>query len=172
MRLVVALGLLLGACGYHLVGQGGSVVIPDDVTSASLTTNAGKDGKVLLAELQQLWLQRNHLPPLRKSEDGPGDPHHVILRIEQAKTAFVPVAFDASGLAIQYQLRVSAVLQMYRQDTLIWSSGVVSSSADIFGDATALANNPASIEAEKETLSEQLYRKWAREALARLQSGF
>ncbi len=147
-------------------------MIPSDVTSASLTTNAGKAGKILLAELKQLWLQQDDLPTLVDGKGGSGNKHHIILRIEQAKTAFVPVAFDASGLAIQYQLRVSAVLQMYRNDALLWSSGVVSSSADIFGDATALANNPASIEAEKETLSEQLYRKWAREALARLQSGF
>ena len=172
MRFALILSLLLSACGYHLVGQGDSSVIPEDVTSASLTTNAGKDGKVLLAELQQQWLQRDSLPPLRDGGDSGDNKHHVTVRIEQANTAFVPVAFDASGLAIQYQLRVSAVLQMYRSDALLWSSGVVSSSADIFGDATALANNPASIEAEKETLSEQLYQKWAQDALARLQSGF
>jgi outer membrane lipopolysaccharide assembly protein LptE/RlpB len=170
MRLALVCCLLLSACGYHLVGQGDASVIPEDVTSASLSTNAGQVGKILLGELQQLWLQNEHLPPLQ--DDKGVKAHHITMRIEQANTAFVPVAFDSAGLAIQYQLRVSAVLNMYQKDTLIWSSGAVSSSADVFGDASALANNPASIEAEKETLSEQLYQKWAQEALARLQSGF
>jgi len=173
MRLAVllclCLSLSLNACGYHLVGQGKSSVIPNSVTSANLTTNAGMKGKVLLSELRQRWLQNSSLPTLDEEDSGK---NHIIIRIENASETFTPVAFDSSGLAIQYRLSVLGMLNMYQENTLIWSSGIVSSSADIFGDASALANNPTSIEAEKETLVEQLREKWAQDSLARLLSGF
>jgi len=152
-----------------LVGQGESTVIPAGVTTASLATNVGVKGQVLLSELRQLWLQNASLPTLQ--EQGSGE-EHIIMRIEDASETFTPVAFNASGLAIQYRLSVLGVLNMYQDNTLVWSSGAVSSSADIFGDATALANSPTSIEAERETLTEQLRQKWAQSALARLLSGF
>lgn len=168
LPLYLAFVLMLTSCGYHLVGQGKSNVIPSDVTSANLQAQASALGKILLGELRQQWLQRDTLPAL---QDGSGVTH-VTLRIESPSEAFTPVAFNALGLAIQYRLSVSGVLNMYRDNSLIWRSGSVSSSADIFGDASALTNNPASIEAEREALVEQLRKQWAQDALARLQSGF
>ncbi len=169
MRFALFLSLLLSACGYHLVGQGKSNVIPDKVITASLSSQGSVQDKALLAELEQAWKQRRSLPTLQATNQRQ---QHVHLRIENASETFVPVAFDASGLAIQYRLSVSASLKMYQNNTLIWHSGSVSSQADIFGDASALTNNPASIEAERETLLEQLRKQWAQDALARLQSGF
>ncbi len=168
LPLYLALVLMLTSCGYHLVGQGDSAVIPQGTTSASLLSEGSKLGKILLGELHQQWLQKPSLPALQSGSDK----NHVVLRIEGPNEAFTPVAFDNLGLAIQYRLSVSGVLNMYQNNTSIWRSGVVSASADIFGDASALANNPTSIEAERETLVEQLRKQWAQEALARLQSGF
>ncbi len=168
LPLYLALVLILTSCGYHLVGQGESAVIPEGVTSASLEAAPNALGKTLLADLRVQWLQRESLPSL---ESGGGQ-HHVVLRIENPSEAFTPVSFDASGLAIQYRLSVSGSLNMYQNNSLIWQSGAVSASADIFGDASALTNNPASIEAEREALKEQMYQQWAQDALARLQSGF
>ncbi|HID36846.1 MAG TPA: hypothetical protein EYP39_05650 [Ghiorsea sp.] len=171
MRLLLTLTLvvLLTSCGYHLVGQGKSNVIPEQVVSASLTSQGAAQDKALLAELRQAWIQRKSLPVL---QDKTQNTQHVSLRIESASEVFTPVAFNVSGLAIQYRLSVSASLKMYQNNALIWQSGLVVSSADIFGDAAALTNNPASIEAERETLLEQLRKQWAQDALARLQSGF
>ena len=168
LPLYLALALMLTSCGYHLVGQGKSNVIPQKVTTANLQAPPSTLGKILLGELRQQWLQRDALPTLQRGSGAT----YVTLRIESPNEAFTPVAFNASGLAIQYRLSVSGVLNMYRENSLIWRSGSVSSSADIFGDAAALTNNPASIEAERETLQEQLYQQWAKDALARLQSGF
>ncbi|MDX8381545.1 MAG: hypothetical protein R8M14_05480 [Ghiorsea sp.] len=167
--LCLCLSLSLNACGYHLVGQGESSVILKGVTTASLSNNAGMNGQMLLSELRQRWIQNSSLPTLEEDESGK---QHIIMRVENATETFTPVAFDSSGLAIQYRLSVLGVLNMYQENTLIWSSSLVSSSADIFGDASALANNPTSIEAEKETLVEQLREKWAQDSLARLLSGF
>ncbi|MDQ7004845.1 MAG: hypothetical protein Q9N67_08010 [Ghiorsea sp.] len=172
MKLILYLvvTLMLTSCGYHLVGQGKSNVIPEGVESASLTSQGAQQDKALLAELRQAWMQRDALPSL--NVEAAEAQKHVSLRIEGASEAFTPVAFDASGLAIQYRLSVSGILQMYQDSKLIWGSGQVVSSADIFGDAAALTNNPASIEAEREALIEQLRKQWAQDALARLQSGF
>lgn len=159
--------LLLTSCGYHLVGQGESSVIPEDVTSARLTTNAGEQGKLLLAELQQLWLQHETLPPL---ESNSMTEKTVVLRIEQASQTFSPIAFDAAGLALQYQLSVSGLLNIYQQDGLLWSSGMVSVRGQVFGEAGS--NNPSTVEAERVTLAEQLEQQWAQDVMARLQSGF
>ena len=165
MRLALAFCLmLLSGCGYHLVGQGESNVIPEGVHTANLTTNAGVQGKLLLAELHQLWTQNTSLPALSKK-----DPQ-VMLRIEGANNTFIPIAYDASGLAIQYKLSVSGILNMYKDDTLIWSSSIIVVDATVFGDASS--NNPSVVEAERQTLQEQLYLQWAQDALARLQSGF
>ncbi len=173
MRLALVLSLLLSACGYHLVGQGKSAVIPQGTTSATLLSDGSRLGKILLGELQQQWLQKASLPSLHDKNPSQNlDTRHVTLRIESPNETFIPVAFDGSGLAIQYRLSVTGVLNMYQENTLIWRSGVISSNADIFGDASALANNPTAIEAERETLVEQLRKQWAQEALARLQSGF
>ncbi len=163
----LGVALLLTSCGYHLVGQGDGSVIPKDVTSARLTTNAGEQGKILLAELQQLWTQYDSLPPL---ENDTITEETVVLRIEQVAQTFSPITFDAAGLALQYQLSVSGVLNLYQQDGLLWSSGVVSVRGQVFGEAGS--NNPSTIEAERETLAEQLHKQWAQDAMARLQSGF
>jgi len=166
LAFTLIVSLLLTSCGYHLVGQGDgkSRVIPDAVTTAALQSVAGKYGKVLLAELRTLWKQHDSFPTLQVSED---NEHHVILRIEGAKTRLTPVAFSAAGLAIQYRLTVSAVLNMYQGHRQIWGSGLVLVEADVFE-----GNDPSVTEAERERLTEQLNEAWAKKAMARLQSGF
>ncbi|MDX8388591.1 MAG: hypothetical protein R8M46_08715 [Ghiorsea sp.] len=156
--------LLLTSCGYHLVGQGSSTVIPDDVTSATLVPDSGKYGKSLLAELTPLWQQNKYLPALQPQRSSL---EHVTVRIEQPRNQFTPVGFDASGLAIQYRLQVSAVLKVYQEGTMIWQSGVVLVHADVFA-----GSDPSVIEAERERLNEQLMQEWAKDAMSRLTSGF
>ncbi len=163
LRILLVVSLLLPSCGYHLVGQGKATVIPEGVSSASLQASSEPEAKQLLPELIFLWKAKASLPRLEEQATEP----HVTLRIEQAETVLTPTAFDASGLAIQYRLQVSALLNMYQQNKLIWQSGILTVYADVFG-----GTNPTVIEAERERLTEKLRQQWAKEALARLQSGF
>jgi len=161
----VAFAFLLTSCGYHLVGQGDGSVFPQEVNTATLQSNASLTGKAIAAELNFIWQQRTSLPTLEARDSG--NKEHAVVRIEQENIVFTPVGFDASGLAMQYRLQLSAILKMYQQDALIWQSGSIMVYADVFG-----ASDPSVTEAERERLTEQLYKTWAKEALARLQSGF
>ena len=154
--------LLLSSCGYHLVGQGKSVVIPQGVTSASLSVLG--DDALLLEKLSQQWQQHASLPALGK---GSLATQHIRMRIERVSETFSPVAFAASGLAIQYRLQLQAVLHMYQEERLVWSSDAVVVNADVFGK-----DNPSVIEAERVRLGTVLRQQWAKEALNRLNSGF
>ncbi len=164
LRLSLLISLLLSACGYHLVGQGKSTVIPEGVSSATLVASSGSEAGALFPELIFLWQRNQALPQLTADQTAE---NHVTLRIEQAGTEFIPIAYDANGLASHYRLQISGRLNMYQHSGLIWQSGVISVHANVFGDS-----NPSVIEAERERLTEQLRQRWAKEALNRLLSGF
>jgi outer membrane lipopolysaccharide assembly protein LptE/RlpB len=174
LRLLFVVCALLTSCGYHLVGQGSSTVIPDDVISANLSAvhspsadssqASDKFSQPLLAELTSLWENNEYLPSLRPERVSRD---HVTVRVEQADNQFAPVAFDAAGLAIQYRMQVSAVLKLYQENTMIWQSGVVLVHTDVFG-----GSDPSVIEAERERLTEQLEQEWAKNTMSRLTSGF
>lgn len=164
LRLLLGVSLLLTSCGYHLIGQGTSSVIPSGVSSASLEQNSGEHGKQLLVELQYLWKNDDSLPTLQPPES---EQEHIVFRIEQASNTFSAMGFDASGLAIQYRVQISGVLSMYQKDTLMWQSGVILSNADIY-----IGADPSIAEAERERLTGQLEQQWAQDAFARLKSGF
>ena len=166
MRFVCTLTfvLLLGGCGYHLVGQGESKVIPSEVQTAWLETDASAKNKALLLELEVLWQGNKHLPALNDVKE---NKTHVTVRIEQISENFTPIGFDAAGLAVQYRLSISATLRMYQDSSLIWKADGVLVSADVFA-----GDDPSVIESERARLTKQLQTSWARAALARLQSGF
>ena len=166
MRWLLAFGLLLlGGCGYHLVGQGVSGVVPEGVTSASLHANSTPLAEALLLEFKALWQGNTHLPKLQDTRESGAS--HIVVRIEQSSETFSPIGFDASGLAVQYRLSITAALRMYRQHTLIWQAESVLVSARVFA-----GDDPSVVEAERVRLRRQLTRRWARQAMARLQSGF
>lgn len=165
LKWFVVLTFLLTSCGYHLVGQGDGSVFPQMVNTATLQSNASLTGKSIAAELSFIWQQQALLPALEAGNSL--NKEHVVVRIEQENIVFMPVGFDASGLAVQYRLQLSAMLRMYHQNALIWQSGAIMVYADVFG-----ASDPSVTEAERERLTEQLYKMWAKEALARLKSGF
>jgi len=164
LLLSLCLSLAFNACGYHLVGQGKSLMIPSNVVSASLTSASNQEGKPLLRELRILWEQNAYLPPLQDEEFSQ---KHVVMRVEQSSQSFHAIAFDASGIALQYRLQLSASLNMYQESNLIWQSGLISVSADMYE-----ATDPSVVEAEKTKLLIQLQQQWANQAMASLQSGF
>lgn len=164
LTLYLAVILMLTSCGYHLVGQGESAYIPKGVVSANLQSTERADTQPLLAALTQAWEGNTYLPSLQDESFGQ---ESVVLRIEKQNITFNPTGFDASGLAIQYRLNISAVLNMYQEHQLIWQSGTVAVFADVFE-----GSDSSVIEAERVRLTEQLQHQWAQQALARLQSGF
>jgi len=163
-KLLFIASLMLTSCGYHLVGHGTATVIPEGVITATLEANQNGVDRNLLAELKYQWQQKDNLPTL--ADEGMGE-EHITLRIEKVKVSFTPAAFDASGLAIQYRLSIGGMLSMYQQDTLIWGSGEILESADIFE-----GSDPSVTEAERNKWTEQLTQEWAKDALSRLRSGF
>jgi len=159
--LMLALGL--SACGYHLVGQGGDAgVIPENTTQVVVvgTGNAGK----LLRVFRQKLVQSGDVP-IVSSKDAGSDA--VEVRMEHASETMTASAFDASGIANQYRVTISASLRVLQSGTELWKSEVMSVSGDVFVSAGAVA-----IEAHKERVSEALRDEWVQKALGRLRSGF
>ncbi|MBL4760737.1 MAG: hypothetical protein JKY80_07805 [Mariprofundaceae bacterium] len=157
------LALLLNACGYHLVGQGGgSGVIPEDATQVVVmaTGNSGK----LLRVFRQKMAQTGDVP-IVSSKDADSDA--VEIRMEQVSESMTASAFDASGIANQYRVTVSASLRVLQSGKELWKSEVLSVSGDVFVSGGAVA-----IEAHKERVLEALRDEWVQKALGRLRSGF
>ncbi|MDQ6956038.1 MAG: hypothetical protein Q9M21_02460 [Mariprofundaceae bacterium] len=153
--------LTLSACGYHLVGQGGdSGVIPEDATQVVVVGSAGK----LLRLFRQKLKQSSDVPVVRADE---ATDDAVEVRMEKASETMSASAFDASGIANQYRVTVSASLRVLQSGKELWVSEVISVSGDVFVTGGAVA-----IEAHKERVSEALRDEWAQKALGRLRSGF
>jgi len=153
--------LTLNACGYHLVGQGeGSGAIPDNASQVVVIGNTGK----LLALFRQKLLQSSDVPVVNMKE---AMDDAIQIRVEHISETTTVSAFDASGIANQYRVTVSASLRILQSGKELWKSGVISTSGDVFATGGAVA-----IEAQKERVLQDLRDEWAQKALGRLRSGF
>jgi outer membrane lipopolysaccharide assembly protein LptE/RlpB len=169
MRLGAALVLAvsLGGCGYHLAGQGDAHGAIPPGTQTVVVRASGLDANRLAQELMarmrvgsDYTLQRADAP----HATGEGV---VELRIENASVSFVPAAYDRTGIAIQYRLTLSASLSLYRGQTALWQSGPMAAGGDVY-----VTGSPASVEASRDRVAQEMRRQWARQAWERLQSGF
>ncbi|MDQ6976496.1 MAG: hypothetical protein Q9M75_00105, partial [Ghiorsea sp.] len=88
LSLYFALALILTSCGYHLVGQGESNVIPSEVQTAWLESGKSAKGQALRMELEVLWQGNKHLPSLDYVKP---NKTHVTVRIEQVSENFIPI---------------------------------------------------------------------------------
>lgn len=163
--LFLTCGLMLGlnACGYHLVGQGkGSGVIPKDASQVVVvaTANAGK----LLTVFRQKLAQSGDIPVVNMNE---AMDDAIVIRMEHVSETMTGSAFDASGLANQYRVTVSASLRVLKSGKELWKSESINTSGDVFATGGAVA-----IEAQKQRVSQALRDEWAQKALGRLRSGF
>jgi outer membrane lipopolysaccharide assembly protein LptE/RlpB len=164
----VMLAMVLTSCGYHLVGHGdGTSVIPADVKTVSLqATNA--TAETLMPELKRHFLSKSNrgyeLVDIGKAQDSEA---HADVRLEQASERFVPIAYDATGVAIQYRLIISGNIRIYRSGKLLWESGAISESGDVF-----VTGGPVGVEASRSRMQRDLRKQWAARAWNRLSSGF
>jgi len=160
-RIVIALclTLVLGACGYHLAGQGRGAV-PEDVGIVNVTGTDPSAHGILSA-----W--RRYVSDHARGFVVGTDHADAELRLGAISETFNPVSFDASGVAITYRLSRSGSISLWRKDVRIWSSGAISVQGDVYA-----VGGPTSIEASRARLSRDLDRQWIREAWLKLSSGF
>ncbi len=164
----VMLAMVLTSCGYHLVGHGGGAgAIPADVKTVSLqATNA--TAETLMPELKRHFLTKSDRGYELVDADKTHDPEaHADVRLEQASERFVPSAYDTTGVATQYRLVISGNIRVYRGGKLLWESGAISESGDVF-----VTGGPVGIEASRSRIQRDLRKQWAIRAWNRLSSGF
>jgi len=158
---------LLSGCGYHLAGSGeGEGAVPDDVQTLSLQA-AGAEAQQLLPLLRRQIERGASGYALVDNDTVVAAESHARLMLQSVSEHFVPSAYDATGVALQYRLTLTVTLQLYRQGALIWSSGAMRVSGDVY-----VSGGPASIEASRQRLLRELRSEWARQAWSRLRSGF
>ncbi|MFC1545836.1 adenosylmethionine-8-amino-7-oxononanoate aminotransferase [Pseudomonadota bacterium] len=164
----VVVAMLLTSCGYHLVGHGnGAGVIPADVETVSLQAT-NEAAKSLLVELKRRISNRSEEGYLLVEADKVEDAEaHAAIRLEQASEQFVPSAYDASGVATQYRLTISGNILVYRSGKLLWKSGVISESGEVF-----VVGGPPGAEAARNRIQRDLRTQWASRVWSRLSSGF
>jgi len=156
---VLCLTLVLGACGYHLAGQGRGTV-PEDVGIVNVTGTDPSARSILSA-----W--RRYVSDHAKGFVVGTDHADAELRLGAISESFNPVSFDASGVAIAYRLSRSGSISLWRKNVRIWSSGAISVQGDVYA-----VGGPTSIEASRTRLRRDLDRQWIREAWLKLSSGF
>ncbi|MFC1542292.1 LPS assembly lipoprotein LptE [Pseudomonadota bacterium] len=168
VALPLMLAMALTSCGYHLVGHGdGAGVIPADVETVSLQAT-NETAKSLLVELKRRISNRGEEGYLLVEADEVEDAEaHAAIRLEQVSERFVPSAYDASGVANQYRLTISGNIRVYRSGKLLWESGVISESGDVF-----VVGGPPGAEASRSRIQRDLRSQWASRAWSRLSSGF
>jgi outer membrane lipopolysaccharide assembly protein LptE/RlpB len=160
--------MALASCGYHLAGHGdGAGVIPADVKTVSLqATNA--TAETLMPELKRHFLtKRDKGYELVDADKAKDSETHADVRLEQASERFVPTAYDATGVATQYRLIISGNIRIYRSGKLLWESGAISESGDVF-----VTGGPVGVEASRSRIQRDLRKQWAARAWNRLSSGF
>jgi outer membrane lipopolysaccharide assembly protein LptE/RlpB len=152
--------VFLVSCGYHLAGQSEGV-IPPDVHSLTIIAE-GEDARPMIPVFHRHLLAKGR--EYRIVENAGADAE---LRIGRVRESFRPVAFDVTGIAIAYNYTLRAELALWRAGKRLWSSGLIQVQGDVFAEG-----GPASIEASRERVTEDLRKQWAREAWSRLSSGF
>jgi len=158
--------LLLASCGYHLVGHGdGSAVIPEDVMTVSIAAT-GETAQQMGSLLKQQMTGSDHYKVV-PAADLHDELTHAEMRIEQVSEAFVPSAYDQSGLATQYRMTIQGNVRLFKQDEKLWESGIISKSGDVF-----VSGGPTGIESSRKRIREDLQKEWAYAVWGRINSGF
>lgn len=166
--LFIVTSLMLASCGYHLTGHGdGADVIPADVKTVSLQAT-NETAETLMPELKRHFLTKGGEGYELVDVDKTHDPEtHAEVRLEQVSERFVPSAYDTTGVAIQYRLIISGNILVYRSGKLLWESGAISESGDVF-----VTGGPVGVEASRSRIQRDLRKQWASRAWNRLNSGF
>jgi len=166
VTLPVMFAMALSSCGYHLVGHGDDAgSIPEDVTTISVQAT-GKTAKTFLFDLKH-QLERSDRFKVVDADNVIDEASHAVIRIEQASESFVPSTYDQSGIATQYRMTIRGNIRLYRAGSLIWQSGLISRSGDVF-----VTGGPTGLEASRKRILDDLRSEWILAAWSRIGSGF
>ncbi|MDQ6971738.1 MAG: hypothetical protein Q9M30_03740 [Mariprofundaceae bacterium] len=163
MRLcsVVALCLLLSACGYHLMGMGRGVV-PADVQVVRIM-GAGDDAR-FLSDWRAFVRDRASYSVISAASDEKADAE---LHLGGMTESVSPVTFDASGIETVDRMTLSGELSLWRDGEQLWSSGRIAAYEDV--DVTG---GPTAIESARTRIRSDVGESWMRQAWLKLSSGF
>lgn len=116
--------LAFSGCGYHLVGT--STYLPDEIQSLHVelfenkTARADMDQRVGEA-LNLEWVRRGRFQLVDRSENA-----DIVLSGTMTRLNVVPVSFDASGRATEYQMTLLTEVRLHdvREDepVLLWEN--------------------------------------------------
>lgn len=162
---VVLLAWFLSSCGYRLSGQAGSEV-------AAFPASARVIGLEIESENRhwQLQIRRDLGVLLQQSGYILAGSEHLAdadIRLRLKPDRFFPSAYDNAGIATQYRLVLSGEATVERHGTIYWRGGQISVQGDVF-----VSGGPASIEAQRRRLEDDLRREWLGRLWASLRSGF
>ncbi|MDQ6963181.1 MAG: hypothetical protein Q9M28_11765 [Mariprofundaceae bacterium] len=151
--------LLCSACSYHIVGQDRGV-IPNEAHTVSLHATSANT-QAMQAKLLAYFQERSHGYQWQQ-EDGQAQ-----MQFLSFAEQFVPVAYDAAGIATSYRLSLSGSLELWHDEKEIWRSGSIAVYDDVF-----VLGGPASVDASRKAIREELERQWMIEVWLRIASGF
>ncbi|MDQ6973541.1 MAG: hypothetical protein Q9M10_01545 [Mariprofundaceae bacterium] len=156
---------ILSACGYHLVGQGGtSDAVPQDAVALRVHMVASEH-QPLLSVVEKSVLQRMALPLLKQTDDSTDKVLNIY--IEDANENMVATSFDRAGVANQYRLTISGKMRVLYKNQERWQSPFIAVQGDVFATGDALA-----IEAQRESVAKSLREEWVQRVLQRMYSEF
>lgn len=157
----LAFTMLISSCGYHLVGQGDGAGVIEQGGEVIILPAAGLSAS-WYAELQRQLGRDYQLVDVNQKDAGA-----YRVKLSGASEQLNPVAYDASGIAVQYQLVLSASMQVIRGSEIVWESSAVAVAGDIYA-----SGGPVEIASQREKVAAELYREWTRKMLTHMRSGF
>lgn len=122
-KLILSLTLLAAGCGYALVGRGN--FLPPDVQTIQVPAFVNKTTRVELEQrvthaIAEELVSRGGLRLVTNPSDA-----HVILRGSMDSFNINPVAFNEQGRATQYQVSVTAKIELLdhrNEDKVLWKN--------------------------------------------------
>lgn len=157
---------MLSGCGYHLAGQeGGKGAIPEDVVTVSVYAKERLAQSLSAGLKRQLELNSGYR--VVEEKEKVDQQTHADISIEKFSETFASSAYDQTGIASQYRMTIRAKVTIYRDGKIVWDSGMLSVSGDVF-----VAGGPAGTESSRERLRRDLQKQWIRDASDRINSGF
>ncbi len=116
--------LILVGCGYHLVGT--STYLPEEIRTLHVelfenqTARADMDQRVAEA-LNLEWVRRGRFELVDRAEDA-----DIVLSGTMTRLSVIPVSFDDSGRATEYQMTLLTGVRLYdvreEDPVLLWEN--------------------------------------------------
>lgn len=166
---VAALAAGLSGCGYHLVGVSGN--LPATLQRLHVAPFVNQTGRAeldqrLTEEVTQEWLRRSRFQLVSSADEA-----DAVLSGSVVGASVSPVRFDDQGRATEYQLTVSADVQLVdrtgEKPVVLWKDPRFSRTVSYEVDASTLAYFDREVEA-----MERVARDFARGLVVTILEGF